>query len=833
MGSLAQDLRLALRSLGRSPLFTAVALLSLAVGIGANAAIFGLLDQVLLRALPVRQPARLVMLSATGPNPGHTDSSYTDDGICFSYPLYRDLRDRSPVFAGALARFPVGASVAWGAKSEHASAELVSGNYFAVLGVGTVLGRPLAPEDDRPGAPPVVLLSYGAWHRRFGGDPAVLGRTLRVNGRPFAVAGVVEPGFRSAGIGEAPELFVPIVDKVVMTPRWNDLEDRRSSWLNVFARLAPGVSRERAEAGTAPLFHALMEAEVPTLGSRGSPTAGRFVARHLSLLPGGRGVSSVREQFGKPLLVLMGMVALLLLIACANLAGLLVARAAARQKEIAIRLALGAGRGRLVRQLLVESALLALAGGALGLLVAAWGGRILLRLIPEDYDLGSAFTVSPDGRVLGFTLLVALATGLAFGLIPALQATRPALAPVLRTQGAAEPGEVRLRKSLVVAQVAVSLLLLLGALVFSKSFANLRRLDLGFRPGHLMTFALDASLNGYREPAIRALYRRVADEASTLPGVSSASFAEVGVLTNSESTSNFTFAGTGEVGDNLQVAENWVAPGFLSTLGVPLLAGREITAADRERGEPVAVVNESLARKLYGSASPLGRRLGHGSGRGTKLDTTIVGVVRDAKYESLREGGHPFLYFPFAQKAKNLGPATFYVRTAASPAALGPMLAGAVRRLDPDLPVTELKTMEDQVDESIFLDRVVSTLAAFFGAFALALAVLGLYGVMAYVVTRRSREIGIRMALGADRAAVVKLVLAEVAILVAAGVALAVPASVPLARLVRHQLYGAAMADPATLATLTALMALVGLSAGYLPARRASRLDPLRALKEE
>ncbi|HEY8022237.1 MAG TPA: ABC transporter permease, partial [Thermoanaerobaculia bacterium] len=712
IAALAQDLRHALRSLGRSPLFTAVALLSLAVGIGANAAIFGLLDQVLLRPLPVSAPGRLALLSANGPNPGHTDSSYTDDGICFSYPLYRDLRDKSPaaLFAGVLARFPVGASVAWGAKSEHASAELVSGNYFSLLGVGTVLGRPLAPGDDSAGAPPVVLLSYGAWHRRFGGDPGVLGRTLRVNGRPFTVAGVVEPGFRSVGIGEAPELFVPIVDKALMTPRWNDLEDRRSSWLNVFARLAPGVSHARAEAGMAPLFHGLLESEVPSLGSRRSATIARFVVRHLSLLPAERGISGLRDQFGKPLLVLMGMVGLLLLIACANLAGLLVARAASRQKEIAVRLALGAGRGRLVRQLLVESGLLALGGGLLGLVFAGWGGRLLLRLFPADFDLGAAFSATPDGRVLAFTLAVAVATGLAFGLLPALQATRPGLGAVLRTQGAAaEPGEVRLRKSLVVAQVAVSLLLLLGALVFSRSLANLSGLDPGFRPDHLMTFALDASLNGYREPALRALYRRVAEEVGAVPGVRSVAYAELGLLTQSESSSNFTFADTGEAGANLQVNENWVAPGFLSTLGVPLLGGREVSAADREGGEKVALVNASLARKLYGSASPLGRRLGHGSGTGTKLDTTIVGVVRDAKYDSLREGGHPFLYFPYTQKAGNLGPATFYVRTAAPPAALGPTLASVVRRLDPDLPVTGLKTMEDQVDESIFLDRAVST----------------------------------------------------------------------------------------------------------------------------
>jgi predicted permease len=477
---------------------------------------------------------------------------------------------------------------------------------------------------------------------------------------------------------------------------------------------------------------------------------------------------------------------------------------------------------------------LALGGALLGLVLAAWGGRLLLRLFPADYDVGSAFSVAPDGRVLAFTLAVALLTGLAFGLLPALQSTRPALGAVLKTQGAAaEPGEVRLRKSLVVAQVAVSLLLLLGALVFARSLANLRQLDPGFRPDHLMTFSLDASQNGYAEPALRALYRRVSDAAAALPGVRAVAFSELAVLTNSDATSNYSFEGVQHTGDDFQVAQNWVAPGFLSTLGVPLLAGREITAADRQGAARVAVVNESLARKVYGQASPLGRRLGRGSGPGTRYDTAIVGVVRDAKYGDLREGGGPFLYLSFEQKAGNLGPATFYVRTAAPPEALGPGLSAAVRRLDPDLPVAALKTMQEQVDESIFLDRVVSSLAAFFGAFALLLAGLGLYGVMAYVVTRRAREIGIRMALGADRATVLRMVLLEVAALLAAGVALAVPVSVPLTRLLRHQVYGAAVTGPATLGALTALMLLVGLAAGYLPARRAAGLDPLQALKEE
>ncbi len=838
MSALAHDLRIAWRSLARSPLFAAVALLSLGVGIGANAAIFGLLDQVLLRPLPVSRPERLVLLSASGPNPGHTDSSYADEGICFSYPLYRDLRDHSPrqIFAGVVARFPVGASVVWGARSEHASAELVSGNYFSVLGVGTVLGRPLGPEDDRPGAAPAVVLSAGAWHRRLGGDPRVLGRTLRVNGRPFAIAGVVEPGFRSVGVGEAPELFLPLADKAVLTPRWNDLEDRRSSWANILARLAPGVERARGEAAIAPLFHSLMESEIPTLGSH-PPKTDRFLARHLTLLPAARGLSSVRDQFGKPLLVLMGMVALLLLIACANLAGLLVARAAARQKEIAVRLALGARRSRLVRQLVVESGLLALGGGALGLLLAAWSGTLLLRLIPAGYGLGDAFTVRPDGRVLAFTLAVSVATGLAFGLLPALQATRPGLGTTLRTQGAAaQPGEIRLRKSLVVAQLAVSLLLLLGALVFAQSLAGLRRLDPGFQPGRLLTFSLDASLNGYREPAMRALYRRAADEIATLPGVAAASFSELGLISGNDASSNFTFAGTAQPAEGLDVAEDWVSPGFLSTVGMPLEAGREITAADREGAAKVAVVNESLVRKIYGGINPIGRQLGRGAGTGSKIDTTIVGVVRDAKYESLREGGHPFIYFAYAQRAGNLGPVSFYVRArdaAGEPAALAPALAATLRRLDPDLPVTNLRPMEEQVAESIFLDRAVSALAELFGVAALLLAGLGLYGVMAYMVTRRAREIGIRMALGADRASVSRLVLTEVALLLAIGVALAVPLSIPLARLVRSQVYGVAMTDPATLAVVAGLMVLVGLAAGYLPARRAARLDPLRALKSE
>lgn len=829
METIRQDLGYALRTLRRSPGFTAVVVLTLGLGIGANTAIFSVMDQVLLRVLPVKNPEELVLLDGPGPFQGRTFNDNT-----FSYPTYRDLRDQSPVFSGTLARFPANLNLSYKGQTERVDGELVSGNFFDVLGVQPVLGRAFTPDDDRtPGAHPVMMLSHGFWSRRFAAAPGIVGQTLSLNGHAMTVIGIAPPGFHGIEVGASPDVLVPIMMKAQMTPTWDDLENHQSRWLNVMARLKPGTTREQAEVAMNVVYKQILQEDIKLVRQPSERFRTRFLAKHLSLLPGFKGRSELRNRFSTPLVVLMAMVGLVLMIACANVANLLVARAASRQKEVAIRLALGAGRGRIVAQLLVESLLLSLAGGLCGLLIASWTTDLLLRALPFE-SAARTFSAGLDWRVAAFAMAVSLGTGLIFGLVPAFQATRPVLTTTLKEEAGSVVGgapQVRFRKVLVVAQVALSLLLLIGAGLFARSLYNLRNLNPGFRADHLMSFTIDPSLNGYSQERLQSLFPELQDRLAALPGVRSASTALLPLMTDSNWGMTVQVDGyQAKEGEDLNPGVNAVGPGFFTTMEIPLVAGREFTAQDVAGAPAVAVVNETFARYFWGKESPIGHRFGFGRGKATDIE--IVGVVKDGKSASLREEIPRFLYIPTVQ-APELGGAVYYVRTVQDPAALGQTLRQAVLQVDPNLPVSDLKTMTRQVDESLFIDRTISGLSAAFGLLATFLAALGLYGVMSYSVARRTREIGIRMALGAAQGTVLRLVLSEVAWMATIGILIGLPSAWAASRFLESQLFGLKAADPAVSALATVTLAIVTLVAGYLPARRATEIDPMVALRYE
>ncbi len=835
MGSLRQDIKYAARQLAKSPLFTGIVVLTLALGIGANAAIFSLMDQVLFRELPVQDPERLVVLSAPGPNQGsrHQHSEVVE---AISHPMFEDFRDQAKVFKGMLAYFPSSVHLSVGGETERAEGVLVSGSYFQVLGVKPALGRLLAPDDDTTrGGHPVVVLSHGYWQRHFASDPGVIGKSVLINGHPMTVLGVSARGFQGVEIGNAVDLFVPLMMHDQVIPIWKALGERRVMWLTAMARLADGVTIDEAKAGINVLYKQILADELTTMTAKSESFRQRFTQKTLEVMPGARGPSDLRGRSETTFFVLMGMVGLVLLIACANVANLLLARASTRQREVAVRLALGARRSVLVRQFLVESVLLALLGGAGGLLVSAWAGSLILRALP-DANTARTLAAEPDLRVAAFTLGMALVTGLLFGLLPALQATRPDLFGALRTEagsvlGAAGP--LRFRKALVVAQVALSLLLLIGAGLFTRSLHNLLSLNPGFQPESLLTFSVDPSLGGYDDPHRIALLGRILDDVVSEPGVRSASIAEVALMTNSDSSSTVKVEGyESKDGENMNPNFNRVAPAFFKTLGIPLLAGREFGDADAAGAPKAAIVNEAFVRYFYKGqvAEAVGRVFS--LARDEKQPITIVGVAKDGKAASLKEEPPRFVYQPYAQ-VTDLGDMTYYVRTAGDGEALPARIRAIVRGADAGLPVTDLKTMRAQIGESLFVERMIAALSAAFGMLATALAALGLYGVMSFAVTRRTREIGIRMALGAARRKVLGLVMAEVATLAGLGVAIGLPSAWAVARAIRAQLFGLSPTDPLTILLSTLLLVLVSLLAGFLPAYRASRVDPMLALRYE
>jgi len=821
--SLARDLRYTLRSLRANPGFTATAILSLALGIGANTAIFSILNAVMLRSLPVENPQRLVQVDA-GQGGGY-----------FTNPIWEQVRDHQQAFAGTLAFSTDKFDLADGGESHFAQGLWVSGDFFHVLGVPALRGRVFATDDDLHGggrSGPVAVISYSFWKGHYNGDPDILGKTVRLSRHAFTIVGVTPPWFTGLDLDEHYDVAIPIGCEPILHKDLSALAERSWWWLRILGRLKPGETQREAEARMKALAPEVNRATVPP--NWGPDGKRRYLERSFSLRPAATGFSETGHQYRKALLTLMGVVGLVLLIACANIANLLLARAAVRQREISIRMAIGAARRRVMRQLMSESLLLSVLGAVGGLLFAVWGSRLLVRLIStagSELQLDTA----PDFRVLGFTAGVACFTGLLFGLAPSWRATRVSPNDVLKEHARGTVGgRMTLGRTLVTGQVALSLMLLVGAGLFLGTFRNLLNVDLGFHAHNVLLIRADMMQSNIPRKQRPRISGEIVDRLGAIPGVIAASSSALTPISHMGWNNNISPEGyTSKGGDDTLVWFNRVSPGFFQTFGTPLLIGRNFTAHDDPSGPPVMIVNESVARKFFAGRNPIGKTIAAEAGGPGKNQTyQVVGVVKDAKYDAVDEQTSLVVYLPAAQDDDPWSAVNFEVRSAQAVTALIPSVRAVIFQVNPAISLG-FRSLETQVDDSLLQPRLVALLSAFFGGLALSLAMIGLYGVTAYGVARRQSEIGIRMALGALPGSVVWLVLRDVAVMLAIGTAAGLIASLAAGRLVSSLLFGMKADDAAPLVLAAVLLAVSTGVAAYLPARRAARLDPMKALREE
>lgn len=821
------DIRYALRMLTKNPAFASIVVLTLALGIGANAAIFSLLDQVLLQSLPVANPDQLVVLSAY-------ETKEPDVDYSFSYPMYQDLRDRNSVFSGVIARGGTQMNVSYGDRTERVRGELVSGNFYEVLGVRPWAGRLFTQDDDRaPGAHPVAVLSYKFWESRFNKDPNLIGKTILINEQPVTVLGVTPPSFYGVDLSNNPDVRVPLM----MTPVFNPLpptrlKSRRHQWLSVMARRKPDVSAEQAQASLSVLYQQIRESEAEQLSANGTSfNRERFMSQRIAAIPGDQGLRHLQVELRTSLWLLFGATCAVLLILCANLANLMMARATVRAQEIAVRLALGAGRLRLLRQWLTEGVVLSTIGGVVGVFIALWIKAGLIAFIPADYrqNLNASF----DWRLYAFILGVSILIGIAFSLAPAIQAARQVFAPGLRFESRSfTPASklLSLRSGLILVQVALSLPLLVSAALLLRTLQNLRALDTGFGKENVLLASLNPSLNGYSKERTAVFYDDLLARTRTLPGVRFASLASDSPISGGWDQNGIVVEGyTPREGERMSCDVTYVSNDYFKSLEVPFLLGRDFDETDRIGAPKVVIVNEKMAKHFFGSTTnAIGKRIGLDE----VPDITIVGVVKDAQYINLRESLRRHFYLPAKQEA-TLTNLTLHVKTSSDPNIVAEQLRAQLKALDPHLPLYNIKTLSTEIDESLIQERLVTWLSVAFGLLATLLTALGLYGVLTFSVARRTREIGIRVALGAQRRDVFRLIMIRGVILVGIGVVLGVAASFASSKLLSSLLFGVTPNSVTTLAGVSLVLIVVALLACYIPARRATKVDPLVALRYE
>jgi putative ABC transport system permease protein len=838
---LLRDLRFAFRGLARNPGLSIIAILTLAIAICANTTIFSLLSQALLRALPVSRPDELVVLSFAGSHPGHhhSDGDSPEGHIHeFSYPMYRDLSEKNSAFSGLIASQPVAAGVTWDNRSEAVGVEMVSGNYFETLGVQPSVGRLFQASDETaPGANPVAVLNFDYWKTHLAEAP-VVGRTLLVNGTQFTVVGVAAPGFHSMVWGRLPSVYVPVTMQGTVEPEWSgNLTDRKSYWLTLAGRLRPGVTRAQAEASLTALFLSIRRTEFPTLADTSEKTRKEFIdAAHLNVDAGAQGFSPTRDNMRTPLAIIMGMVLLVIAMAVVNVASLLLVRAANRVREFSVRYALGATNGQILRQLLCEGLLLGIFGAGLGLAFAPATLSMLIRWMANDSPGQQVFTPTLDWRVFAFTAAATLLGSLVFSLAPAVQFWNPRLVDSLKQQaGTGKSESLRLGKTCVALQIGFSLLLIVGAGMFVRTIQNLRSVNPGFETEHLLSFYLAPSMAGYPAAGVAPVEQRVLEAIAALPGVRAVGATNDDDLTGDQIMGDVEVSGYKPKPDEeFDVELPWVSNGYLDTLGVPLIAGRVFNASDTATSQKVSVVNESFAKHYFATPqAALGQHVKRGGSKSrAPLDTVIVGVVGDVKHSTVRDPAGPTCYMHYLQMARAVG-LTYYVRTWQAPQTAANGIRAAVGNIDSKLIVDDVKPMAKAIDESIQSERAMALLAAIFGGIAALLAGIGLYGILAYSTAQRTREIGIRMALGAHRGSVVGLILRETLILAGCAIVVAVPVAMLAAHAIQSQLFGVSFVDPAVYVAGIVAICIVAALAGFLPARRAASVDPARALRTE